>query len=144
MAVCVLSGNVGKVFFGFPPRVECPGILNVSIPVYFLYNMIPYLFLALPIVLFFAMKRFKTDNVFKATMFYVLPGVAFADTLDNFIFFFVPINDFYNLIAVSRDLFILGGFIAVAILSISIIWIRKYLDMLKGILEKPKDRPDSR
>ena len=141
LAVCVLSGNSGELFFGFPAMVKCPGILNTSLPVYFLYTMIPYLFLAFPVVLIFSLKTIRTDNLYVATILYSVPAAALMDTIDNFLFFFVGNNDFYNLLAVDRNLFILGGAVAVAIFSVSIVWIQKYFDLFKGILEKPLDRP---
>lgn len=131
LALCFLSGNEGKITFGIPPMVECPGILQSSLPVYFLYNMAPYIFLALPIVSIFALFTFKTENYYLALFLFFLPLLATMDTFDNFFQVLAPQNDFYNLLFVNKGLFILSLICVIPIFAISVFWADKYWKQLK-------------
>jgi len=131
LAICIISGNTGKIFFGLPPHVECPGIINASVLTFWIYCMAPYLFLALPIVTIFSVLKFKTKSHYANLLLVFIPAIALYDTLNNFFRFFMRDNDFNNLLAISPYLFLLGSLAVVIIVLVSTFWIKNYWHLLK-------------
>lgn len=122
-AVCLLSGFWGKMTLGFPAKTECPGIETNTL-MFSLYKMAPYLFLALPISIFFSIHRCETRNGYVNMFLASLPLVAIMDTLINYFIAFDPRNDFYGLLAIDPVLFAVATLTVVAVVLTSPFWMR--------------------
>jgi hypothetical protein len=138
-AVCILSGNEGKIIFGLPSKVECVGMQNSAVFSYWLYDMAPYLLLALPVSIIFSSVSLSAKNYRFRLVLIILPWIALLDSLINFFGFFIPSNDFHNLLAVNPMLFVLGVFLILIITFISKFWIeRQYLLLRKAVADKKR------
>ena len=135
LAICILSGNTGKIVFGLPPNVECPGILNSSVLIFWVYCMSPYLFLALPIITF-SIFKIKTKSYYANLLLIFIPGIALYDTLNNFFRFFMRDNDFNNLLAISPYSFLIGSLVVLIIVLISKFWMENYWPIFKKTIQE--------
>jgi len=133
-AVCIVSGSGGEIVFGFPSRVECPGIINNNLLVFWLYCMAPYSFLSLPVVLIFSVFKFRTSNYYVNLILISIPASSLLDTLINSSLFFIRGNDFNNLLMVGPFPFLLGWLLAGIIFLISIPLMENYWPLFKGTI----------
>jgi len=106
-AVYIISGSEGEIVFGFPSHVECPGILNTNLLVFWLYCMLPYFFLSLLIVLILSIFRFRPNNYYVNLVVISIPAGVLYDKLNNYFRFYARENDVNNLLAVSFSFFLL-------------------------------------
>jgi len=136
LAICIISGNTGKIVFGLPPHVECPGILNSNVLTFWVYCMSPYLFLALPIAAMFSIFKPKTKSYYASLLLIFIPGIALYDTLNNFFRFFMRDNDFNNLLAISPYSFLLGSLVVLLIVLISGFWMKNYWPIFKKTIQE--------
>jgi len=140
LAVCLLTGNKGQIIIGFPAKTPCEWVFTPSVFIFWAYCLAPYLFLALPIVLFFSAVKLKIKNkVLNIFLFFILL-IAILDTIINFLTSPFPNNDFYNILTISPWPFFACFLVVLYITFISRFCFKNFWPVFKKIIqEKIKD-----
>ena len=129
LGACILSGNHGKIFLGFPSKTECTFVAPFNVYAFWAYNMAPYLFIALPVAVFFSLAKLKSKTFHLNILITAIPCVSLLDALVNyFLTFFYPQSDFGVILRISPWLYASGVLLVLCITLLSRYWIKNCRD----------------